>query len=138
MKDTLPRVLLKDERLTNASCAGPAFLHTFRLVHMLVDTADAYDKLDAQWSGTTATTVLHSHKTGHLLFAHVGDSSAVVGRTLGKPEAESSCCATMRYSVLEVLSSLTCDSDVMRSPRPQRQGGPGVSAHTRPQANTVR
>ena len=84
VKNNLPRLLIKDQRFTGTGsfgCMGPVFLDAFRLCHMLIDTADFCGKLDALWSGTTATTVLHNHQTGQLLLAHAGDSSAVVGRS---------------------------------------------------------
>ncbi|CAE7629109.1 PPC6-7 [Symbiodinium sp. CCMP2456] len=87
VKNNLPRVLIKDPRFSGIgsfSCMGPVFLDAFRLCHMLIDTADSCGKLDALWSGTTATTVLHNHQTGQLLLAHAGDSSAVVGSESGK------------------------------------------------------
>ncbi|CAE7252608.1 unnamed protein product, partial [Symbiodinium microadriaticum] len=87
VKNNLPRVLIKDPRFNGTGsfgCMGPVFLDAFRLCHMLIDTADSFGKLDALWSGTTATTILHNHQTGQLLLAHAGDSSAVVGSQSGK------------------------------------------------------
>ena len=43
----------------------------YRRMHMLIDSADAHDKLSARWSGCTATTVVHHHQTGRLSIAHV-------------------------------------------------------------------
>jgi thymidine kinase len=44
---------------------------TYRRMHLLIDSADAYDKLSARCSGCTSTTVVHHHQTGRLSLAHV-------------------------------------------------------------------
>lgn len=77
VKDTLPRLLVS--RLTEAADLREMFTETYRRMHLLIDSADAYDKLSARWSGCTSTTVVHHHQTGRLSLAHVGDSSAVLG-----------------------------------------------------------
>ena len=50
----------------------------YRKMHMLIDSADAHDKLSARWSGCTATTVVHHHQTGRLSIAHVPRSGWVL------------------------------------------------------------
>eukprot|EP00435_Cladocopium_sp_Y103_P058920 s8_g20.t2 len=79
VKDTLPRLLVAEPRLTTAADLREMFTETYRRMHLLIDSADAYDKLSARWSGCTSTTVVHHHQTGRLSLAHVGDSSAVLG-----------------------------------------------------------
>jgi len=83
VKDTLPRLLISDDRLETLP-NDEMFLENYRRMHMLIDSADAHDKLSARWSGCTATTVVHHHQTGRLSIAHVGDSSVVVGGIDGR------------------------------------------------------
>ena len=79
VKETLPRMLVADPRMSSPGMKG-LFVEEFRRLHMLIDSADAYSKMNARWSGTTATTCFHNHRTGSLLLGHVGDSSVVIGR----------------------------------------------------------
>eukprot|EP00437_Effrenium_voratum_P000794 CAMPEP_0181432056 /NCGR_PEP_ID=MMETSP1110-20121109/18570_1 /TAXON_ID=174948 /ORGANISM="Symbiodinium sp., Strain CCMP421" /LENGTH=511 /DNA_ID=CAMNT_0023555447 /DNA_START=102 /DNA_END=1637 /DNA_ORIENTATION=- len=83
VKETLPRMLVADPRMSSPGMKG-LFVEEFRRLHMLIDSADAYSKMNARWSGTTATTCFHNHRTGSLLLGHVGDSSVVIGRLEGK------------------------------------------------------
>ncbi|CAK9118562.1 unnamed protein product [Durusdinium trenchii] len=81
-KNVLPRLLAADSRLWTFG-ASETFTEAFRWLHQLIDTSDAYDKLNARWSGCTGSAVLHA-PNGRLYLAHVGDSSVVVGGLEGK------------------------------------------------------
>lgn len=82
-KNVLPRLLAADSRLWTFGSLKETFTEAFRWLHQLIDTSDAYDKLNARWSGCTGSAVLHA-PNGRLYLAHVGDSSVVVGGLEGK------------------------------------------------------
>jgi serine/threonine protein phosphatase PrpC len=77
-KENLPKLIIKDPRY-KTNDIGACLFDSFKKVQGLILTMDRMKKLSAQLSGTTATVVVHNHKEKQLTFAHVADSTAVMG-----------------------------------------------------------
>jgi len=77
-KNMLVKVLLLDPLLL--SQPDSALENAFQQTQRLLEQATEVGHLNAQFSGTTATVVLHLQQKGELWTAHVGDSRAVLGR----------------------------------------------------------
>ena len=67
-------------------------------MHLLIDSADAYDKLSARWSGCTSTTVVHHHQTGRLSLAHVARPGRAGVRSATEDGIENMTCWVVDYS----------------------------------------
>mmetsp|Transcript_16093 Transcript_16093/g.40948 ORF Transcript_16093/g.40948 Transcript_16093/m.40948 type:complete len:382 (+) Transcript_16093:98-1243(+) len=78
VKDTLPKLILKDERFKTKHMKE-MLMDSFKKVQQLVAAQDRAKKFNAQMSGTTATLVVHDHTQGKLTIAHVADSTCVLG-----------------------------------------------------------
>mmetsp|Transcript_33213 Transcript_33213/g.77665 ORF Transcript_33213/g.77665 Transcript_33213/m.77665 type:complete len:385 (-) Transcript_33213:237-1391(-) len=78
VKDTMPKLMIKDKRFKSGDVA-PMMTDVFKQLQTLIVAADNMKKVSAQLSGTTATILVHEHKTGKVTVAHVADSSAVMG-----------------------------------------------------------
>merc|ERR1711862_772599 len=62
----------------------PAMLkETFKKMQSLIASADRLKKISAQLSGTTCTVVIHDHANNKITTAHVADSTAALGSTVG-------------------------------------------------------
>eukprot|EP00971_Amphidinium_carterae_P146428 2902428-Amphidinium_carterae.1 len=78
VKDTMPKLIIKDKRFRSGEL-GPMLNDVFKQLQSLLVAADNMKKVSAQLSGTTATILVHEHKTGKVTVAHVADSTAVMG-----------------------------------------------------------
>mmetsp|Transcript_45800 Transcript_45800/g.83964 ORF Transcript_45800/g.83964 Transcript_45800/m.83964 type:complete len:383 (+) Transcript_45800:96-1244(+) len=77
VKDTMPKLIIKDKRFRSGEL-GPMLHDVFKQLQSLLVAADNMKKCSAQLSGTTATVLVHEHKTGKVTVAHVADSTAVM------------------------------------------------------------
>jgi len=82
-KDALPRFLLQDKRFRRQRQA--ALVDAFEVTQDLLRTIDRHNLVKAAMGGTTATVVVHDQAEQKLQVAHVGDSTAILGR-LGPKE----------------------------------------------------
>eukprot|EP00933_Yihiella_yeosuensis_P050735 TRINITY_DN48528_c0_g1_i1.p1 TRINITY_DN48528_c0_g1~~TRINITY_DN48528_c0_g1_i1.p1 ORF type:complete len:552 (+),score=113.55 TRINITY_DN48528_c0_g1_i1:94-1749(+) len=78
-KDALPLLLFQDPRFKSPKMEE-ALKHSFESMQGLIAAAHRQNRLSAHTSGSTATLVYHGRAEKSLLIAHVGDSSAVIGR----------------------------------------------------------
>lgn len=84
VKESLMKLILRDPRFRTDQM-NDMLKETFKKMQNLVSTADRMKKLSAQMSGTTATVVIHETTKGalgKLTYAHVADSTAVLGQTV--------------------------------------------------------
>ncbi|CAD7924916.1 unnamed protein product [Amoebophrya sp. A120] len=87
VKNALPKVLVLNPILITQP--DVALRSAFEQTQRLLEEATEIGHLNAQFSGTTATVVVHLISKGEIWTAHVGDSRAVLGRrmTLGALDA---------------------------------------------------
>mmetsp|Transcript_82405 Transcript_82405/g.145376 ORF Transcript_82405/g.145376 Transcript_82405/m.145376 type:complete len:386 (-) Transcript_82405:56-1213(-) len=78
VKDTLPKLIVKDKRFKTQSKAE-MLKEVFQKTQSLVTTLDSMKRLSAQLSGTTATVAIHDHVLNKLILSHVADSTCVLG-----------------------------------------------------------
>lgn len=78
VKDNLPKLLIRDKRFKTDEME-PMFLECFKRMQSMILTHDSQKRLNAQLSGTTCTVVLHNYIKSTLTYAHVADSTAVLG-----------------------------------------------------------
>jgi serine/threonine protein phosphatase PrpC len=83
VKENLPKLIIKDPRHTSDADVAKCLVDSFKKMQNLVFTADKMKKLSAQMSGTTASVVVHNHVDKKLTFAHVADSTIVLGTKEG-------------------------------------------------------
>lgn len=87
VKDSLPKLILKDPRLKTAEV--PALLRSaFERAQVLVAAADRMGELDAKLSGTTASVAIHDHQSEQLFVGHVADSTIVLGTYKDKTKTD--------------------------------------------------
>jgi len=81
VKETLPKLILKDERfMTEDIDQLKMVLHDqFQKMQSLILNQHQLQKLDAKLSGTTATFCVHDYNRNKLIIAHVADSTAILG-----------------------------------------------------------
>merc|ERR1712032_759686 len=81
VKEMLPKLLLKDERFHSGDDdqLKKALHDQFLKTHTLVAKQDQLNKIDAKFSGTTATLCVHDLVRRKFTIAHVADSTAVLG-----------------------------------------------------------
>eukprot|EP00928_Gymnodinium_smaydae_P033290 TRINITY_DN23885_c0_g1_i1.p1 TRINITY_DN23885_c0_g1~~TRINITY_DN23885_c0_g1_i1.p1 ORF type:complete len:397 (+),score=72.52 TRINITY_DN23885_c0_g1_i1:36-1226(+) len=82
VKDTLPKLVIKDRRFKEGDYAG-LLVDVFLKTQSLILAADAMEKLSAQASGTTASVAIHDHAKNKITIAHVADSTVVLGKQCG-------------------------------------------------------
>lgn len=92
VKDNLPKLLLRDNRLRNAELCADCLRDAFLDMQMLIAAATALapsgvEPLSASLSGTTATVAVHDRRERKVTIAHVGDSGAALG-TIDKSDKE--------------------------------------------------
>eukprot|EP00929_Paragymnodinium_shiwhaense_P068385 TRINITY_DN3437_c0_g1_i1.p1 TRINITY_DN3437_c0_g1~~TRINITY_DN3437_c0_g1_i1.p1 ORF type:complete len:533 (-),score=139.26 TRINITY_DN3437_c0_g1_i1:176-1774(-) len=95
VKDNLPKLILRDTRFGKCRAQlGDVCRDAFARIQAMIAEADKRRKLDAKWSGTTATIAIHDHVANRLTVAHVADSSCALGRRMpgdAASEGELSC-----------------------------------------------
>lgn len=79
VKDKLPRAILRDPRFLSGDMTE-MLKEKFINLQSQVRVADRRGKLKAQDSGSTATVVIHDMVGKRLIMAHVGDSTAAIGK----------------------------------------------------------
>jgi serine/threonine protein phosphatase PrpC len=78
VKDNLPKLIIRDQRFKTDEM--PKMLkENFIKVQGLVGHMDRTKKLSAQMAGTTCSVAVHDHVKNKLTFAHVADSTIVMG-----------------------------------------------------------
>jgi serine/threonine protein phosphatase PrpC len=83
VKDNLPKLIVKDQRLQGDDNQKQALLtDSFKKTQSLITTLDRQKKMSASLSGTTATVVIHDIKENKLLISHVADSTCVLGKKM--------------------------------------------------------
>lgn len=84
VKETLPKLIIKDSRFNNGNGEGEQIKSTcidsFKKVQGLIQAMSCSKKMDANLSGTTATLAIHCHESNKIVMAHVADSTAVLGK----------------------------------------------------------
>jgi len=81
VKENLPKLMLKDPRFKNGDKMA-MLSDVFKKTQSLIALMDRTKKLSAQMSGTTATVCIQDHVNNKLTFAHVADSTAVIGKEI--------------------------------------------------------
>jgi len=91
VKENLPKLIVRDPRFLTPDM--PAMLkETFKKMQSLIASADRLKKISAQLSGTTCTVVIHDHANNKITTAHVADSTAALGSTVGSGAVTRSVC----------------------------------------------
>lgn len=78
VKENLPKILVwREDILTDPMLA---LKQAFDTTQRLIEQATSMQRIDAQRSGTTASVIVHDHKSRMLYLAHVGDSRCVLAK----------------------------------------------------------
>lgn len=84
VNDFLPKWLIHDDRIEsrNFDKREKMLQDAFEKTQTCIQAASTLRAISARASGTTSTVVVQDHKSNMLTVAHVGDSAAVLGRTM--------------------------------------------------------